>query len=106
MTGADQELWAAGRVSDSSESGLSGCLSYCSVLLVDLALRPVPQGGMESFLIVCTGLDLGGSIPGGLASCGIHHLIDPLVPSGRRPPTSARAPAQHTPVLPTEGRAL
>ena len=44
--------WTAGRVSDSSKSGLSGCLSYCSVLLVDLALRPVPQGGVESFLIV------------------------------------------------------
>ena len=46
--------WTAGRVSDSSENGLSGCLSYCSVLLVDLALRPVPQGGVESFLIVCS----------------------------------------------------
>ena len=46
--------WTAGRVSDSSESGLSGCLSYCSVLLVDLALRPVPQGGVGSFLIVCS----------------------------------------------------
>ena len=71
--------WTAGRVSDSSKSGLSGCLSYCSVLLVDLALRPVPQGGVESFLIVFQ-LDLGGNIPDGLASCGIHHLIDPLVP--------------------------
>ena len=46
--------WTAGRVSDSSESGLSGCLSYCSVLLVGLALRPVPQGRVESFLIVCS----------------------------------------------------
>ena len=54
MTGADQELWAAERVSDSSESGLSGCLSCCSVLLVDLALRPVPQGGVELSLIVCS----------------------------------------------------
>ena len=34
----------------------------------------------------------------------VDHLIDPLVPSGRRPPASARAPAQRTPVLPTEGR--
>jgi len=40
------------------------------VLLLDLVGRPVPQGGVESFLIVCTGLDLGGSIPDGLASCG------------------------------------
>ena len=47
-----QEHWAAGRVLDSSESGVSGCLSCCSVLLVDLALRPVPQGGVESFLRV------------------------------------------------------
>ena len=46
--------WTAGRVSDSSESGLSGCLSYCSVLLLDLVGRPVPQGGVESFLIVCS----------------------------------------------------
>ena len=74
------DIWTAGRVSDSPESGLSGCSSCCSVLLVGLALRPVPQGRAELFLIVCTGLDLGGSIPDGLASCGIHHLIDPLVP--------------------------
>jgi len=46
--------WTAGRVSDSPESGLSGCLSYCSVLLLDLVGRPVPQGGVESFLIVCS----------------------------------------------------
>ena len=77
--GVTGQLWTAGRVSDSPESGLSGCLSCCSVLLVGLALRPVPQGGMESFLIVFQ-LDPGGSIPDGLAACGIHHLIDPLVP--------------------------
>ena len=75
-----QEVWTAGRVSDSSENGVSSCLSCCSVLLVDFALRPVPQGGVELSLIVCTGLDLGGSIADGLASCGIHHLIGPLVP--------------------------
>ena len=74
-----QENWIAGRVSDSPESGLSGCLSYCSVLLLNLVGRPVPQGGVESFLIVFQ-LDPGGNIPDGLASCGIHHLIDPLVP--------------------------
>ena len=74
--------WTAGRVSDSPESGLSGCLSYCSVLLLDLVGRPVPQGGVESFLIVFQ-LDPGGNIPDGLASCGIHHLIDPLVLQGR-----------------------
>ena len=70
------------RVSDSPESGLSGCSSCCSVLLVGFALRPVPQGGVESFLIVFQ-LDPGGNIPDGLASCGIHHLIDPLVLQGR-----------------------
>ena len=48
------KVWTAGRVSDSPESGLSGCLSYCSVLLLDLVGRPVPQGGVESFLIVCS----------------------------------------------------
>ena len=72
-----------GHVSDGSESGVSGCLSCCSVLLVDLALRPVPQSGVESFLIVCTGLDLGGSIPDGrmaLLLAVVNHLIDPLVP--------------------------
>lgn len=47
-------VWTAGRVSDSPESGLSGCLSYCSVLLLNLVGRPVPQGGVESFLIVCS----------------------------------------------------
>ena len=47
-------IWTAGRVSDSPESGLSGCLSCCSVLLLDLVGRPVPQGGVESFLIVCS----------------------------------------------------
>ena len=73
------KVWTAGRVSDSPESGLSGCLSYCSVLLLDLVGRPVPQGGVESLLIVFQ-LDPGGNIPDGLASCGIHHLIDPLVP--------------------------
>ena len=46
--------WTAGRVSDSPESGLSGCLSCCSVLLVDLVGRPVPQGGVELSLIVCS----------------------------------------------------
>ena len=30
----------------------------------------------------------------------VDHLVDPLVPSGSRPPASAQAPAQHTPVLP------
>ena len=48
------DIWTAGRVSDSPESGLSCCLSYCSVLLLDLVGRPVPQGGVESFLIVCS----------------------------------------------------
>ena len=65
-----RKVWTAGRVSDSPESGLSGCSSCCSVLLADLALCPVPRGGAELSLIVCTGLDLGGSIPDGLASCG------------------------------------
>ena len=69
----------------SLEGCVSSCLSCCSVVLVGLALRPVPRGGVELSLIVCTGLDLGGSIPDGLASCGIHHLVGPLVPSGSRP---------------------
>ena len=67
--------WAAGRVSDSSEGGVSGCLSCCSVLLVGLAGCPVPsgRGGAVSDRVfrACSGLGLrGGGVPDGLASCG------------------------------------
>jgi len=57
-------------------------LFFCAlsfVLPVDLTLCPVPRGGAGSFLIVCTGLDLGGSIPMALVLAVVDHLIGPLV---------------------------
>ena len=50
---------------------------------------------MESFLIVFQ-LDPGGNSPDGLASCGIHHLIGPLVLQGR----TRRLPPKHCPSTP------
>ena len=67
------------------------------MLLVGLALRPVPQGGVELSLIVCTGLDLGGGIPDGLGSCGGGPSDRPsrslrVAPSGFRPGTRPAHP--------------
>ncbi|WKR22700.1 hypothetical protein AIF0345_2654 [Actinomyces israelii] len=90
-------MWAAGCVSDGFESGVSGWLSCCSVLLVGLALCPVPRGGVELSLIVCTGVDLGGGIPGGLGSCGGGPSDRPsrslrVAPAGFRPGTRPAHP--------------
>ena len=68
-------VWTAGRVFGQPLKSCFGLLVlfFCAlsfVLPVALVLCPVPRGGAGSFLIVCTGLDLGGSILDGLASCG------------------------------------
>lgn len=54
----------------------------CSFFCAPGRPRPVSctRGGVGSFLIVCTGLDLGGSIPMALILAVVDHLIDPLVP--------------------------
>ena len=56
MAEAKQGRWNAGCVSGSFEGGVSGWLSCCSVVMVGLAGCPVPRGGVELFLIVCSGL--------------------------------------------------
>ena len=48
--------------------------------LVDLALRPVPQGGVESFLIVCSSSIQEAISRMALLLAVVDHLIDPLVP--------------------------